>query len=287
MTPKRLAPSIDDVDAVRDVGARAHYDDPLYYDKAYRRRRHDVAYYAKVAKRWGGPVLEYGVGSGRVALELARAGHLVTGVDLSQPMLDQFEKRLQKEPEAVRERVRLLQGDMRELSLRKRFPLVVAPFNVVLHLYEREDVEAFFEHVKRHLAPGGRFVFDFSVPVPADLALDPNRSYRAPPFVHPTTGKRMRYSERFEYHPLRQLLVVWMEMMPEDGGDPWVIPLSHRQFFPQEMSALLHYAGFRDVVMTEDFSDDPASPSADVLVASCGLAAPKRRSRRRKTSRRH
>jgi SAM-dependent methyltransferase len=286
VTPKRLAPSIDDVDAVRDVGARAHYDDPLYYDKAYRRRRHDVEYYAKVAKRWGGPVLEYGVGSGRVALELARAGLSVTGVDLSQPMLDQFEARLRKEPEAVRERVRLLQGDMREVSLRKRFPLVVAPFNVVLHLYEREDVEAFFGRVKRHLAPGGRFVFDFSVPVPADLALDPNRSYRAPPFVHPSTGKRMRYSERFEYHPLRQLLVVWMEMMPEDGGDPWVIPLSHRQFFPQEMAALLHYNGFRDVVMTEDFSDEPASPLADVLVASCGVAAPKPRSRRKAPRRR-
>lgn len=267
---------VDDIDAVRDVGARAHYDDPAYYELAYRRRKHDVAYYVKVAKKWGGPVLEYGVGSGRVALELARSGLDVTGLDLSEPMLESLRARLAREPADVRARLRVLHGDMRKARLRRRFPLVIAPFNVVLHLYERADVEAFFARVKQHLAPGGRFVFDFSVPVPADLCLDPNRPYRAPTFRHPTSGERVRYTERFEYHPLRQLLVVWMEMTPESGGDPWVIPLSHRQFFPQEMSALLHYNGFRDVTMTENFSDAPAGPEADSLVVSC-RAAPGRR----------
>lgn len=273
---------IDDVDAVRDAGARAHYDDPAYYDLAYRARRKDVAYYVGVARRFGGPVLEYGVGNGRVALALAKAGVEVVGVDLSQPMLVSLSRKLARLPESERARVETVHGDMREVTLRRRFPLVIAPFNTILHLYERTDVEAFFSRVKHHLAPGGHFVFDFSVPAPADLALDPNRSFRAPSFRHPTTGARTSYRERFEYHPLRQLLVVWIEMTA--GGDVVSMPLSHRQFFPREMEALLHYNGFEDIRFGGDFSDLPPGPGVDSLVATCRTRrgrAPVARSRSR------
>ena len=49
-----------------DVGASAHYEDPDYYDHAYRARRDDIAFYTRVARLSGGPVLEYGVGTGRI-----------------------------------------------------------------------------------------------------------------------------------------------------------------------------------------------------------------------------
>jgi len=270
----RRGPVIDDVDAVRDAGARAHYDDPAYYDLAYRARKRDVAFYVEVATRTGGPVLEYGVGSGRVALALARAGIDVVGVDLSEGMLASLREKLRG---PLAERVRVVHGDMRSVRLRRRFPLVIAPFNTVLHLYERPDVEAFFARVRGHLAPGGRFVFDFSLPSPADLALDPNRSFAAPSFRHPSTGKVTRYRERFEYHPLRQLLVIWMDMTPAGAGEGASVPLSHRQFFPREMEALLHYNGFADIRFTADFSGRDPDPETDSLVVSCTVARAGRR----------
>ena len=103
-------PVIDDVDAVRDAGARAHYDDPAYYDLAYRARKRDVAYYVLLAKRHGGPVLEYGVGNGRVALSLARAGFDVVGVDLSERMLASLAQKRARGGAAVE----TVLGDMRE-----------------------------------------------------------------------------------------------------------------------------------------------------------------------------
>jgi hypothetical protein len=132
-------------------------------------------------------------------------------------------------------------------------------------LYELEDVQAFFSRVRRHLAPGGRFVFDFSVPSPHDLGRDPNQRFKTPRFRHPSAKKTVRYAERFEYHPLRQLLIIWMEFDPIDGSAGWVVPLSHRQFFPQEMRALLEQAGFSGIELFEDFSDRPASSDADSL----------------------
>jgi SAM-dependent methyltransferase len=216
----------------------------------------------------GGPVLEYGVGTGRIAVPLAQAGIAVTGVDLSRPMLDGLLTRLELEAPAVRSRVRVVHGDMRRVRLGKRFPLVIAPFNAFLHLYERKDVEAFLARVKSHLAPGGRFVFDVSVPHANDIGADPTRRYGAPRFRHSSRGV-VRYGERFEYDPLRQVLLVRMEFSPEDGSEPWTTPLTHRQFFPQEIEALLHYNGFADITWSADFTDAPPDSDVDSLVVSC------------------
>jgi SAM-dependent methyltransferase len=270
------ARTIKNFGAAADDGARGHYEDPAYYSKTYKDRRHDIDYYVRLAREAKGPVLEYGVGNGRIALHVARAGIEVFGVDLSRPMLDDFRARLALEPKQVRARVSLAEGDMRMYSLGKRVPLVYAPFNCFLHLYTRPDVEAFLARVRAHLAPGGRFVFDFSVPHGEDLARDPERSFGSPRIRHPTTGELVRYAERFEYDRLRQLLLIWMEFEPEEGGKPWKVPLTHRQFFPREVEALLHYNGFTDSLFTADFTDQPADQWVDSMVVSCRAAPEKR-----------
>ena len=278
------ARTIRDFGAAGDDGAKGHYEDPAYYAKTYKDRRHDIDYYVRLARQSKGPVLEYGVGNGRIALHVARAGVDVYGVDLSRPMLDDFEERLKLEPKQVRARVSLAEGDMREFDLRRRVPLVYAPFNCFLHLYTRPDVEAFLARVKAHLAPGGRFVFDFSVPHGEDLSRDPERSFGSPKIRHPTTGELVKYAERFEYDRLRQLLLIWMEFEPEEGGKPWKVPLTHRQFFPREVEALLHYNGFSDIFFTADFTDQPADQWVDSMVVSCRVAPAARVAKPRKTS---
>ena len=255
-----------------DAGATEHYADAAYYTKTYRDRRHDVDYYVKLARRLRGPVLEYGVGNGRIAIPIAQAGVHVTGIDLSQPMLDSLDEQLEKLPKQLRSRVRTHQGDMREVKLGERFPLVIAPFNCVLHLYTRPDMEAFLARVREHLAPGGRFVFDFSVPHGEDLCRDPEQSFSAPRIRHPTTGELTRYAERFEYDRLRQLLLIHMDFKPEGPSKPWTVPLTHRQYFPREMEALLHYNGFSEIFFTGDFTDQPADQHVDSLVVSCCVA---------------
>jgi SAM-dependent methyltransferase len=276
------------------VGASAHYEDPEYYDYAYRDRRDDVAYYTRLGRLSGGPVLEYGVGTGRIAVELCRSGIAVTGVDASAPMLAALERRFSRESESVRGRMHAVRGDMRTVRLGRRFPLVVAAFNTILHLIERRDFERFFEGVRRHLAPGGRFVFDFSVPHADYLGADPRRTYGAPRFRHPTSGL-VRYRERFEYDTFRQVLLMELHFLPESGAPPWVVPLTHRQLFPREVEALLHYNGFSDIQWTADFTDAAPEPGTDCLVVSCRArdaeqgkhlqkAPAKRRARRGKSS---
>ena len=112
------------VDRALEVGARAHFEDPAYYAKTYATRTEDVAFYVKLAEHvaaGGGSILEYGIGAGRIAIPMARAGAAVTGVDWSEPMLSDLEARLAREEPDVRARVRAVHGDMREVKLKKRF----------------------------------------------------------------------------------------------------------------------------------------------------------------------
>lgn len=259
-------------DRALEAGSSAHYEDPAYYTKNYKKRVDDVRYYVDLAQANDGPVLEYGCGNGRIALPIARAGVPITGVDLSVPMLADLRDRLASEPPDVRKRVTCKQGDMRAVTLRRRFPLVLCTFNAFLHLYTRQDVERFLARVRAHLAPGGEFVFDISIPEPQELARDPARAYRTPRFLYPSEdgkGVLVRYSERFDYDRIRQVLFVAMEFEPEDGADPWMTPLAHRQFHPAELEALLHYNGFEILTQHGDFDASPVTADSAVLITRC------------------
>lgn len=139
------------------------YDDaPDLYDAHYLAYRDDVPFYTRLAADAGGPVLELGAGTGRVTEALARAGHHVVAVDASPAMLARAEERLAAA--GVKDDVRLLEADMRALDLGERFPLVVAPFNVLMHAYTLDDQDSTLSSVVRHLADGGTFAFDLYAP---------------------------------------------------------------------------------------------------------------------------
>ncbi len=264
--------------AVHERGSDSHYEDPSYYAATYADRTADLDYYLGLACEVDVPVLEYGCGNGRIALPLAHAGVRVTGVDRSRPMLDDLRRQLRRAPAGVRERVRLRQGDMRAVRFRERFGLVLCTFNTFLHLYTRADVERYLARVTSHLARGGKFVVDVSVPSAAELARSPSRTYRVRPFRHAGTGEVVRYGERFDYDPMTQVLKV--DMMFESRDRPrhkWVTPLCHRQFFPQELEALFHYNGLTVVDVHPDFTREPVTPDARTLVYHAKLRGGPRR----------
>ena len=256
-----------------EAGTSAHYEDPAYYTKTYQARVEDVRFYVDLAETAGGPVLEYGCGNGRISIPAARAGAKLTGVDLSAPMLADLRARLREEPEDVRARLTLRRGDMRTLRLKQRFPLVICPFNAFLHLYTRPDVERFLARAREHLTPKGQLVFDVSVPEPEELARDPERAFSTPRFRYPnpdgSAGPTVRYAERFDYDKIRQVLFVAMEFAPVDGSDPWMTPLAHRQFYPQELEALLHYNGFEITERYGDFFRSPLATHSATMVVCC------------------
>jgi len=259
-------------------GAQALYRDPALFDQLYRRRRRDVAFYLRCAQRYGGPVLELGTGSGRVAIALARAGLEVVGVDSMPSMLRAAKARLAKLPARVAERLSLVRGDLRSVRLSRRFPLVIAPFNTFMHLYARADFERALATCRAHLAPRGRLVFDVQMPDLPALLQDPARLYACPSLRHPEDGTLYRLHEASHYDPIAQVRTVTMVIEPAvpraAGGDTGgklgkrlAIPLVQRQWFPAELDALLHYNGFTSEARLGDFDETPLGPDSEVQIA--------------------
>ncbi len=273
-------------DAARMERARAaqlhaatveHYVDPDLYDHEYKRRRADVNYYRRLALEHGGDVLELGCGSGRLFVPLIRDGARAVGLDYSQPMLRRCAERLARLRPAVRERALVVRGDFRRFTLGRRFPLVVCPFNAMMHLYTHEELGAFLGCVRAHLAPSGVFAFDVLNPDLKWLTRDPDRRWARTRFKDPSTGRAYFYTTNQTYDAATQ--IAWIRIFYDEAEPPLgrlprsrIVHIAHRQFFPEELRALLHYNGFRIEAREGEFDGSAFESESESQVLRCRIA---------------
>jgi len=137
------------------------------YDPWSRTVVEDVSFYVEEARANGGPIVELGVGTGRIAVPTALAGVPVIGVDSSERMLAVCRQRAGEAGVAALLDLRL--GDLRAPPVTERVHLVTCPFRALLHLHsDGERLEA-LAAVRGLLEPGGRFVFDVFAPSREDV----------------------------------------------------------------------------------------------------------------------
>jgi SAM-dependent methyltransferase len=103
-----------------------------------------------------GPALEFAIGTGRVAIPLIEHGIAVSGIELSQPMVDQLHRK--------RSDVPVVMGDLATTRVPGQFSLVYLVWNTLGNLRTQGEQVACFRNAARHLAPGGRFVIELWVP---------------------------------------------------------------------------------------------------------------------------
>lgn len=133
-----------------------------YYDLTQRGLAGDIEFYLEQARQAGGKVLDLACGTGRISIPMAEAGLDVTGIDLSPEMLERAKAKA--EERGVADRLRLMQGDMRNFDLGETFSIIMIPFRSFLHLLHiREQMKA-LSCIRKHLAPGGKFVMNVFVP---------------------------------------------------------------------------------------------------------------------------
>ena len=118
----------------------------------------DVEFYRILAEETGGPVLELGSGTGRVAWALARAGIEIFGLEIQDAMLMAAEARRWKEPPEVQDRVEFDMGDMRDFDLGREFSLILIPYRGFQSLLDPEAQRACLRSVHRHLSEDGLLV---------------------------------------------------------------------------------------------------------------------------------
>jgi SAM-dependent methyltransferase len=137
------------------------------YDPWSRSVTEDVDFYVAEARKAGGPVVELGVGTGRIAVPTALAGVPVIGVDSSRAMLDVCLSRAKTA--RIAQLLDLRVGDLRRPPVTERVRLVTSPFRALLHLESDDDRLRALAAARELLEPGGLLVFDVFAPSEQDV----------------------------------------------------------------------------------------------------------------------
>ncbi|CAM3607222.1 class I SAM-dependent methyltransferase [Brevibacillus invocatus] len=241
-----------------------------YYDLTQRGVAGDVEFYLEMAKKAGGPVLDLACGTGRISIPIAQAGVKVTGIDLSSDML---EKARAKALEAgVADNLKLLQGDMRKFQLEQSFSLIMIPFRSFLHLMHIHEQMKALTCIRKHLAPGGKFVMNVFVPKISHFAEESEKmslrgTYRM------DDGDELAMWDYTRYDHFQQ----WSEVtrIYERSNPAGVVTervkgtFTLRYIFPAELHHLLRLNGLKVVERYGTFAKTPLDASSNecILVA--------------------
>ena len=162
--PSSPPPKIEEPPGLTDWGSIARIYD-LEHPAA---RGAELRFWHGLIGEHGGSALELAAGSGRIAIGLARKGHRVTGLELSEGMLERARSRTARLRPEVAERLAWVQADMTDFDLGERFGLVFVAYNSFWLLRTEALQQKCLECAARHVAPGGALALDLFPPLPDD-----------------------------------------------------------------------------------------------------------------------
>ena len=207
----------------------------------------DVAFYVEEAVEAGSPVVELGVGTGRIAVPTAAAGITVIGVDASEGMLAVC--REQAELAGVGELLDLRVGDLRAPPVDERVRLVTCPFRAYLHLHTDADRLTALRAARELLVPEGRLVFDVFEPGADDIADTHGRWLEREPGIF----------ERAEWDEETRTLTLSVRSGDREST------MSLAWISPGEWEALLREAGFEILACYGWFDRRPYAGGEDTV----------------------
>ena len=205
-----------------------------------------------------GRALEFAIGTGRVAVPLAERGVPVTGIELSQPMIDQLRTKVDAAT------IPVVVGDMATATAPGTYALVYLVFNTISNLLTQAEQVACFRNAARHLTPGGRFVIELGVP---ELRKLPPGQQAV--VFESTSG----YIGLDTYDVLHQRIVSH-HFHFEDGRRSTLFRSTHRYVWPAELDLMGQLAGFElearhaDWTGTEFTAESPSHVSIYRLPAA-------------------
>jgi len=115
-------------------------------------------FYTQICGDTQGNIVELGVGTGRIAINIAKNGKSITGIDISSEMLKKCKEKAKNED--VEKKLNLIQANILNFKLPQEANLIILPFRTVGHLLTKEDKIKAFRKIYNNLKPGGKFVFD-------------------------------------------------------------------------------------------------------------------------------
>ena len=236
------------------------YSDPQLYDAAHAWKTNDIEFITNCALEHGGPILEMASGTGRLAVPLIKKGFNYTGVELSEPFVEFTKKKLT----SIKSVHNIVQGDMKNIDLKKKYRFIFIGFNSICHLLTNKDLSKFFNCVYAHLLDGGLFLIDTFVPNPIFL-YRPNIKTHVMEFDLPN-GEQCIVNEVNQYDPDTQInQIKWF--FESSKVDQFLFDM--HMIYPDTMDRLLSESGFKIYNKFGDYDKSPFSSESHLQIYLC------------------
>lgn len=243
-----------------------------FYDLIHSSLTADRDFILKLADRLGGPVLELGCGTGRLLIPLARAGHAVTGVDNSPPMLIQARRRLDQELPDVRRRVDLVEADIKSLHLNNKehcFTLVLLPYNTLLH-FQEDQIAPLLSHISRYLQDKGYIFMDVANPFMIDQMTDDPQPSLENIFIDRQRNETVRQLSQSRLSVTDQCLHTTWIFEVKGGSAPGpeltTVEFDYWYHYPHQLQLRLQQAGFHLEKMLGNYDGADFNEESDRLI---------------------
>jgi len=237
-----------------------------FYEEWAKPQQDDIPFYVTRATSVRGPVVELGVGTGRVAIPIARAGQDVIGVDLSGAMLTEGARRAATD--RVADKIRFVEADMRTFVADPAVELVIIPFRGFMHMLTVEDQLAALGSIRRSLVPGGLLVLNILLPDPELQVAQHGRKISHGEFVD-ERGRRCEMWGLPEYDVTAQLLHLRVGLDVYEGDrviDTIETGFDLRLIHRFEFEHLLIRAGFEVEALYGWFDERPLEGDAREMI---------------------
>jgi SAM-dependent methyltransferase len=222
----------------------------------------DVEWFGGLARRTGGPILELGCGTGRIAVPIAQDGHHIVGLDQSAAMLERAARRARR----ASVEVRWVEGDMRAFSFNESFALIFVAFNSFLMLGP-DDRWACLARMREHLAPRGRVAIDVFQPDPEVVVGLDGGVIDEWERVDPESDRTVRKFSSSRANVDRVTQRIWYDETADDGTVRRVGGTTTLHYlYRREAELLFSEAGFKVETLHGDYDGNPADAQSRKLL---------------------
>jgi SAM-dependent methyltransferase len=228
----------------------------------------DLDLYLALAGRTGGPILELGAGTGRLAIPLAAAGHRVTAIDLDPAMLERARTAAARAGQTTAGGLELIEADLLGLELPDAgtYRLAFIALNSLFLLATREAQVEAIRTLARHLAPGGLAVVDVWLPDPEDLGRFDGRLSFEYLRLDPDTRLEVTKVAAARYdatNALVDLTSIYEEGRPGAPITRWIRRDALRLVSAAELRAHVEEAGLVVEQMAGSYDMEPLRPGSE------------------------
>ena len=236
---------------------------PKLYDDQFWWKKNDIEFWKFQFQDTNKKILEFGAGTGRLAIPLIREGLLYSGIEISNEYVEYAHSKHNLKS--------IIYGDMRDIDLKQKFDYLFIGFNSFAHLLHSADVSLFFDTVKRHMHSSSYFYIDIFMPQVSFLYKGSNHKEKIMDFFDSNIQEDVVIEETLDYDHKTNIISINWNYIRAKNVTYHTFKFQMKAYYPDTMNRSLIDAGFIIENLWGNYEGSLLTEESDVQIYQCKL----------------